>query len=65
MSRVIDGCVVFTQTQKRCYDWLISQKDIEGVIQLAPNGDWARVILHGEETSIPNPLGWSRKDFYE
>lgn len=64
-SKEIDGCVIFTNTQKKCYDWLISQRTVQSVIQVEKNGDWARVVLHGEETAIGNPLGWSKEDFYE
>jgi hypothetical protein len=61
----INGCVVFTNTQKKCYDWLISQPTVNGVLEIHEDGHWARVILHEEEVVVPNPLGWSKEDFYE
>lgn len=61
----ISGTVIFTKTQKECYDWLISQPTVDEVIQIDKNGDWARVILHEEEVVIPNPMGWRKGDFYE
>jgi hypothetical protein len=64
-NKKIGGCVIFTNTQKECYDWLIAQSTVDSVIQIEKNGDWARVILHEEEEVIPNPMGWRKEDFYE
>lgn len=61
----INGCVIFTKTQKECYNWLISQPTVDSVIQIDKDGDWARVILREEEEMIPNPMGWRKEDFYE
>ena len=65
MGGEISGPVIFTNAQRKCYDWLISQPTVDLVIQVEKNGDWARAVLHGEEEVIPNPMGWKKEDFYE
>jgi len=64
-SKKIDGCVIYTKKQKQCYDWLSAQKPIQRIIQIEKNGDWARVVIKDIEKTIPNPIGWEKKDFYE
>jgi hypothetical protein len=55
-QKVDDLIVIFTNTQKKVYNYLMKQPTVSKVIRIGPDGKWAILVLNGEETIIDNPL---------
>lgn len=59
----INGCVIFTNAQKKVMRHLAEDPHVIEVTRICPDGDWAYVIYHDpeygrEDMMIGEPLKW-------